>query len=107
MSSVGSVFPYPAGILQNTQTGRFHPIIFRPGPTPGSSGKEDIQRYKSKGHHTEGFDTIEEAEADIKETPGLHDMGCRWKWDGEDIPAIVWWFSESDLLSRIAEDQKN
>lgn len=51
----------PAGLLKNIKTGRFHPILFRPGPAPSSSPEDDSQRYKSSGHHTEGFDTLEAA----------------------------------------------
>ena len=83
----------PAGILQNTATGRFHPIIFRPAPTPSESGlTSGPMRHKSAGHHTDGFATLEEAIADI-EGKGLENCGAVWEWDGDGVPAMVQWFS--------------
>lgn len=36
---------------------RFHPIVFRDAPFPSGG-----DRYKSKGHHTEGFESMEDAQ---------------------------------------------
>jgi len=91
----------PAGILTNTKTNRFHPIVFRPGSAPSSSPEDDIQRYKSRGHHTKGFDTLDEAKSCITECEGWYDTGLEWEWDGEDIPAIVSWFSVSSLQTEV------
>ena len=52
------------GMLMNTATGRWHPILFRPAPAP-SGDVHGFERYRSKGHHTEGFDTEPAARADI------------------------------------------
>lgn len=41
-------------------TGRFHPCYYRMAPLPGNT--VEPMRYKSKGHHTEGFATLEEAQ---------------------------------------------
>ncbi len=87
----------PAGILKNAKLDRFHPILFRYGPAPSSDASDDVQRYKSSGHHTAGFDTEEEAKAFISELGGYANTGCVWEWDGEDIPAIVQWFSTTSL----------
>jgi hypothetical protein len=43
------------------------------------------------GHHTEGFDTKDEAVAFIKSTPAMDLMVDTFEWDGEDIPAMVVW----------------
>ena len=84
---------YPTGMLKNTATGRFHPIVFRPAPMPGGSDLDaSAQRYKSLGHHTEGFATEDEAIASIKAQPTWDWTGVAWEWDGNDVPATVEWF---------------
>lgn len=85
--------PLPAGILKNTKTGRFHPIVFRPGPRPSDDG--DIVRHKSLGHHPDGFETIDAARASLAERPGYKDSGLEWEWNGEETPAITCDFSLS------------
>jgi len=86
----------PGGILTNKATGRFHPIVFRWGPAPSGPLDGGVERYKSLGHHTDGFDTLEEAQATFKEggmlSEGYYDSGMQWMWGGDDIPAIVAWF---------------
>ena len=77
---------YPTGILSNQKTGRFHPISFEPYPAPGGS---DLPRYKSVGHHTDGFDTIEEAKAWVAEHDSTILITQTYDWDGEKVPAIV------------------
>lgn len=89
---------YPAGILTNTVTGRAHPILFRPAPMPG--GADDgyrAHRYKSMGHHTEGFATMAEAEAWLKACGDCVDMGGRGDWNGEGVPAMIDWFSPTEI----------
>jgi hypothetical protein len=92
------------GILQNTKTNRYHPILFRRAPMPGGADAElTHQRYRSAGHHTIGFDTLPEAQANIVQmcaTHGLMDSGCLYPWDGEDVPAMVEFFSESAIVTR-------
>lgn len=97
-----SVLPAPAGILKNAQTGRFHPIVFRPGPAPSSSPEDDDQRYKSFGHHAEGFDTLHEAKVCIAKQRDWCDTGLQWIWDGTDTPVMVVWFSVSSLKTEKA-----
>ena len=82
---------YPTGIIVNTDTNRFHPVSFRPAPMPGNS---DVPRYKSIGHHTAGFDTIEEAETWINENDNCIMTSNRYQWDGVGIPALVDFFAE-------------
>jgi hypothetical protein len=77
---------YPTGIIINTETGRFHPVVFRPAPLPGGS---ELPRYKSLGHHTTGFDTEDEAIAWAKEGPDRSFIDHRWEWNGKDVPALV------------------
>lgn len=85
---------YPTGVLTNSLTGRFPPILFRHSPAPSESwGKpEKATRYRSKGHHTKGFDTLEEAMAHINADPIMSWSGVTWTWDGVEIPAMTHWF---------------
>lgn len=49
-------------MLKNTSTQRYHPIFYLESPLPGgpeSDSNQKLIRYKSKGHHTTGFDTRE------------------------------------------------
>lgn len=99
---------YPTGILKNTKTGRFHPISFRAAPMPGNAdGNLSAQRFKSLGHHTDGFAAIEEARAWIatKHTPDdtMIDTGEQWEWDGVEVPAMVQFYD----IARLAEDHAN
>ncbi len=85
---------YPTGVLENAQTNRFHPISFRCSPAPSGPMEFNgtkLERHKSLGHHTEGFDTIEEAQEWIKNHESCEFMGDVWLWDGTDIPAMVQW----------------
>lgn len=86
----------PAGILRNVLTGRFHPIVFRYAPLPSSPMRPAVERYKSQGHHTEGFYTEEEAVTFVKAHLEWTLTSCRWKWNGEDVPAMVEFFGLTD-----------
>lgn len=83
-------------MLQNTSTNRFHPIIFGDAPMPGGMDNDaDFRRYRSQGHHTEGFDTREEAQADIDKICAEHgftDSKREYEWDGKETPAMVEFF---------------
>lgn len=83
--------------LHNTQTDRYHPILFRDSPMPGGAGPA---RHKSAGHHTVGFDTREEAIADCEALAGRCEaklcIAKDFPWDGEGIPAMVVFFTERD-----------
>lgn len=84
-------------MLHNTKTGRFHPILFYESPLPGNP--ENLVRHKSKGHHTEGFDSRDDALASIEgKRSEWNFRTCLEKdftWDGEDTPAMVVFFAES------------
>jgi len=84
---------YPTGILQNAKTNRYHPISFRQAPMPGNAENGPAYRYKSFGHHTEGFDTLDQAQEWVKAKDDCRDVGMVWLWDGEGIPAMVEWFT--------------
>lgn len=83
---------YPTGILTNTQTGRFHPISFRQAPFPGGI---DGARYRSFGHHTEGFASQEEAVAWVQSKPELKLLEKLFEWDGKDVPALTIFLGEA------------
>lgn len=96
-----------AGMLHNTKTDRYHPIFFRLAPMP--SGADDSMgawRHKSFGHHTNGFNTLSEAQNHLTAAcaSGEH-QPCEmmWDWDGEDIPALVEWFPKSMLIPKVSE----
>ncbi|UPT99356.1 hypothetical protein J4G48_0015435 [Bradyrhizobium barranii subsp. apii] len=96
--------PYPTGILHNAATGRFHPIVFRLAPMPGGADSAlSAQRYKSKGHHTEGFATLDEAKAWIGTEPApgftMVPTGEEWEWDGTDVPALVQFYEVERLIA--------
>lgn len=84
--------------LHNTKTNRYHPILFDERPLPGGGGPT---RHKSRGHHTAGFDTREEAIAECEKMVANPQIGGRlcvdkdFAWDGEDVPAMVVFFSEA------------
>ena len=82
---------FPTGILHNTATDRWHPISFRMAPMPGPDGYK-AGRYKSVGHHTEGFATQEDAVAWVKGQPRMDLYDDVWDWDGLEIPAMVVFF---------------
>jgi hypothetical protein len=86
---------FPAGILKNTLTGQFHPIVFRPAPmASGSDIDSGALRHRSIGHRTDGFDSIEEATAHIDNTEGWHNTGLLWSWNGLGTPALTLWFQQ-------------
>lgn len=91
-------------MLHDTTADRWHPLLFREAPLPG--GERTLVRHKSKGHHTVGFATREEA------LVGCHEMAEKLKadaigdvrmcltkaflWDGEGVPAMVIFFKDID-----------
>jgi malate synthase len=93
-----------ACLILNTATNRWHPLVMRPSPQPSWKAPEAV-RYKSRGHHTEGFDTRAEAErwnqTKAREQGWLLD-GAVLKWNGEDIPATVLGYSYDFATSKPA-----
>lgn len=93
----------PMGILHNVKTGRFHPIAFRRAVMPGLADvSSEAQRYKSFGHHPEGFETKELALEDIKSNPAHMRLieGLEYEWDEaeEPIPARVEFISRNLMI---------
>lgn len=95
-------------ILYDVRHGRFHPCVMAEKPMPGPlAAPQDATciRVMSKGHHTEGFETFEEAVTFIQTQDNLVlvESNCAVKhalqWDS-DYPAIVWimpnWHKESE-----------
>lgn len=89
-------------MLHNQALNRFHPILFRPAPFPGGHQPGSAERYRSSGHHTEGFATRDEAlqhtETDlVPKVPGARlALGGDIVWDGQDVPALNLIFGEVD-----------
>lgn len=87
-------------MLHNTALNKYHPIFYLESPLPGGSesdGNKHFIRYKSKGHHTTGFDSRDKALDSINNelieqiksigyTPNL-ELDGDLIWDGKDIPA--------------------
>lgn len=86
-------------LILNVPANRWHPVLFAESPLPGGGGPI---RHKSKGHHTTGFATREEAEAYARNdlAPKVNDGTVRLEleavfgWDGEGVPALVHFFPE-------------
>jgi hypothetical protein len=85
-------------MLHNSGANRWHPIVFVESPLPGPHTPDKPIRHKSKMHHTGGFATREEAEANAKddlapkiEGPRL-ELATVFEWDGEGIPTMVHFF---------------
>jgi hypothetical protein len=84
-------------ILQNTSLNRWHPIVFRESPFPGGRQLEAGKRYKSAGHHTDGFSTRDEAEAEAKAMCKRNGADFAtdvvFEWNGSGTPAMVVFFN--------------
>jgi hypothetical protein len=93
---------YPICILLNKLTKRWHTIAFQPYPLPGQTG-EKYSRYKSIGHHTVGFDTIEDAIAEIRTHDCFRLVGRVYAWNGLDMPAMVEFFDSAPSNENVDE----
>ena len=89
-------------IYQHHTDGTFHPAFYQESPMPGAGGDgvENLIRLKSKMHHTDGFATLEEAQAsarDLQAKLGLSDdnvvLDLLVPWDGEigDVMIVQNW----------------
>lgn len=58
------MYPSDALIAYFVETGRYHVIMFRDFPMPGGP-RSDFRRLKSAGHHTQGVETFEQAQAEL------------------------------------------
>jgi hypothetical protein len=74
--------------------GKFHPIVFHRSPRP-SDGENKICRFRSSGHHTDGFATLELAKALVSKKPEWKDCGIVWHWDGLESPHMSQDFDSS------------
>ncbi len=91
------------GLIHNLKINTWHPVYFRESPAPSSDGSDKAKRYKSGGHYTEGLPSREEgleASKTLVEALKPHAIGSvhlalekDFPWDGEDVPAMVVWFS--------------
>lgn len=86
-------------MLHNKVADRWHPIVFVENPLPGPPEAGKPVRHKSKMHHTTGFATQAEAEANAREDLAPRIEGAKLAletvldWDGQDIPAMVRFFT--------------
>ncbi len=74
----------PTAILLGEKSGRYHPVVFRWSPSPVHTN-----RYKSVGHHTEGFETLDEAKKFCVDDEGRAEPVAVYNWNETDIPAMV------------------
>ena len=83
-------------MLYNVKCGLYHPIVYRESPLPGNQDK--LLRFKSEGHHTEGFSNREDAITEaLKIKNKLQEMGFQIQvyletndiWDGDELPLAV------------------
>jgi hypothetical protein len=83
-------------MLHNTKDNKWHPIVYFESPVPGPYDINNPIRYKSKMHHTTGFDDREAALGSIdnlEERLKTQDSQTIFKecetdieWDGEGMP---------------------
>jgi hypothetical protein len=96
---------FPVNLLLNTSTNRMHFIVFRPASAPSEDEKDEAHRYRSLGHHTDGFDTRDEAVAfimaKIKEGKNWSFLDMTWQWDGQDLPVMTFWFADKDIQNGV------
>ncbi len=97
------IFNPIAALIHDTSKDRWHPVLMEEKPLPGPDGPDKPVRHKSKGHHTTGFATREEATDHVQnEWPRNEAIGTNFtdrtdvvfEWDGEGIPAITCFFDD-------------
>lgn len=83
-------------MLYNLKLKKYHPMWYRENPYPGAAG--NFIRYKSKGHHTEGYETREDALKSIEKLEShIKDYGyfvskeleTDIEWSGEELPIDI------------------
>lgn len=81
---------YAHCMIDNTATGRIHVCVLYLAPFPG--GVTEPRRWKSKGHHTEGAATQEEADEHLAKLRSHFgdtvDLG-RTEWNGQGVPTLI------------------
>jgi len=93
-------------MLRNLTENKFHPILFSEYPMSGPDDSNKPVRMKSFGHHTTGFDTREEAIANMDEfmekEPAIirkqTDVEDDIVWNGEEIPAMIAFLQNDKLI---------
>lgn len=102
------IFNPIAALIHDVKNDRWHPVLFEENMLPGPPSPDKPVRHKSKGHHTVGFATREEAVAHVQgEWPLNAAIGANFKdctdtvfdWDGEGVPAIVHFFPEAQTAA--------
>lgn len=88
-------------MLHNKTTNRYHPILFGYSPPPSGDLDSGAQRYRSRVHHTDGYDTRDEAmngaaQLADKCQPAECALAGDIEWDGEGVPAMTLWFAKLD-----------
>ena len=59
--------PEIVSLCQRSSTGRYHPFIWRHAPSPGEYQSDmSTTRFKSSAHHTAGFESLADAEAECR-----------------------------------------
>lgn len=92
---------YVVGMIHNQKLDKWHPVFF--SDHPHSADTETVWRFKSRMHHTLGFDTRDDAikNANGELLPGLGHartfLDVDFQWNGEGVPAIVHFFDISVL----------
>jgi hypothetical protein len=96
-------------IVEHETTKKFHTVIVRKVPFMGMQLDSDPDRWKSMGHHTEGFVELEDAKKDVlnsckilidhNETVGevRYDIESIGIWDGKDVPLINTLYNPKDF----------
>lgn len=97
------------GIIHNEKANRWHPVIFEESPLPGPPSEDKPIRHKSKGHHASGFDSRDTAISEAKKLaeklapesigPVALALEKDFSWDGENVPAMVAFFSVKDGIA--------
>jgi hypothetical protein len=88
-------------MLHNEKTDRWHPIVFVEAPLPGPN--PPVTRHRSKMHHTTGFETRAEAEANARDDLGpkirartpYARQSFRVVWTGHPDNARILWLKRS------------
>lgn len=96
---------YVIGMIHNKSLDRWHPVYF--SDHPHSADTDSVWRFKSQGHHTDGFETRDAALENIQDdlvpqlSGALLALDSNYEWDGKGVPAIVEFFDVSRLAKAL------
>ena len=82
---------FPTGLLHNTRTDRWHPVVFYASPLPSEAG-ERVCRHFSRETHTAGFATRAEAADFVRRQDDQRFVDAAWNWDGIEFRQFQWYF---------------